>query len=222
MTKIEIVVSYDVVLANSVIVNSTVSTDVALFYQSSSANPQNIGAIRFFNTSTEDPLVQIAAPEFALVLNATALVETLDIHVVVGEAVSLLLQFTLPQGSAPESFLQISLPSGPNGLDIVATTVRNMQSNIVLANGSVNPTLTDSDSDSIDDAATFNFGNMTNIPEGQTKGPGDTVTVEVIAVVGLHNVNGTVLNVVASFQYLSASGLVVLPEQSIPPHYLYF
>lgn len=217
-------VTYDVTVSNLAIVNSTVSTDVALFYQSAPSVPQNTGAVRFFNASAENPLVQLASPDFALQLNTTSLTETPDIHVAIGEAISLLLQVTLPQGTTPDALLQIALPSGLNGLDVVAANIRNLQSNMVLSNSSAQINLQDTDSDSIHDAVDIYFGNITNVPEGQTKGPGDTVIVEIIAVVGLNNVNGTELNVVAAFQYSTASGVVLLPEQSkfILFYFLYF
>ncbi len=190
-------------------VNSSISSSVAVTYASAYTTPQNTGNVRITTRNATNPLITIASPSFGIALNSTSLPETQDNDVVRGEAISLVAFFTLPQGTTPNAKLQFTLPTLATGgyLVVVLAHVAKMESNMQSTTNPASLHFVDFDGDGFDDKATFDFGTITNIPDMVTEGDNDTIKVEILAVVGHNNTNGTLLNSTASFNYGFTSAL---------------
>lgn len=191
--------------------NTTISSNASLVYSSATPATYNTGEIRTTTLMANNVQITTAAPSFAIALDTTSLLETNGSNVAAGETLRILVSFTLPQGTTPATSVNLSLPTAANQklvalsgrVAFMASTMQNYLNNAQLL-------LNDTDSDGENDTATFNFGDITNIPDTVRAGVNDTIVVELIAVVPANNTRGASLVVNATLQYNNT----VLPAQS--------
>ncbi len=109
--------------------------------------------------------------------------------------------------------MKYSLPVYPVGkLAVVDANVTYKSANML--NAATTITIYDRDGDGLNDSVTFDFGDITNIPDSIRQGPDDIIKVQVIAVVAGNNTAGTTLTSNASMTYNGT----MLPYKSMYTH----
>ena len=115
---------------------------------------------------------------------------TLD-DVIVGEVVTYSVIAVLPEGSNT-LVITDQLPTGPGILELMSASVQSVGSQLTVGTPTI--TISDSDIDTIDDRAVFDFGTVVNTPDGVANAS-DEIEVRIVARVSdvIGNANSLVL-----------------------------
>ena len=140
----------------------------------------------------DEPSVTATLPITGVTLTKTLITTSIDNdanpQVQIGETATFDIVAVLPEGSIPLSIVDL-LPSGANVLNFVSATVHSIGGNTsfsATSGGSLTNSLISVGSAAAINAAgttaTFNFGTITNTPDGVV-GPGDRIVIRVVTLV---------------------------------------
>lgn len=215
-TSSDLVITYNATLA--IVAESATHVYNYVGAQYSSAPPDNLYngddiRIAIVNASAS---VLVASPSLSFSLKNTSLAETEGHNVSISESVTFRAVVTLPHGTTSNAILTVSLPVTPGKLQLVSGTVISIPSNAVPTSLGVNSAgvPSDSNSDEINDAITFNFGTIVCTPNGDTDGNDIMVEVTALTIDIPENVGGTVLASSAKLTF-GASGQIQSPSVDV-------
>jgi LPXTG-site transpeptidase (sortase) family protein len=145
------------------------------------------GGVNDYSDTAQAP-ISLADPILSKTIASTSVSSTTSsrhdlsiVDLVIGEEVTFEIRVTLPEGTASPLRLLDSMPTVPQGvLGVLSAQVDSIGSQI---NTSIVSTITISDgldADSIDDQVLFNFGDVTNTPNGVSDA-GDVIVLEIVA-----------------------------------------
>lgn len=179
----------------------------------SNTRPLPLNATSFFDMTTI---------KTTSVIRSSSIPETNTYFTAIGEVVTFTSTNTIPQGTTANAVFVINAPSSCQGVSACSTTGRmhfvappsitfmssNFNSSTGLTLGSLASSLTDTNNDGYMDTATFDFGDLLNIPDGVSAGVNDTIVVtgSVLAVDHTLNYNDKQTYVYTTFSY---TGLAV-------------
>lgn len=185
-----VVVTYTLMVNNSVNSGSTINDSCTLYYQSTIGdgkwNANDIKNSTIFGHYS----LTIPPPILYFAINSSSLVETQQHQVAIGELMSWYVTVDLVQGTTANATLTVSVAKHVNSTEtyfgIISSAVISMATNIKSSTGIVqwsNGTPRDIDGDNVADTVEYYFGDIVNEPEGVFRGKSDMVLVEVVVLV---------------------------------------
>lgn len=206
----QIVLTYQATITHHAVIGSVIPTNASVYYLSAPVRSSEVQTSRVRPSSP--PHIVIAPASYNFWLNSTSLSETAPGYLVVGEHITIRVSFTLPSGTAPNTFVRFTLPT-VNGAGMVAADARVVfrASTVIVQTDPVYIAMSNGRT-----IVTFDFGTVVNMPDGNSQGVNDTITVEIIALTpkSNYNVNGTTVSARASFEY-NAQQYNIQPEHPI-------
>lgn len=98
----------------------------------------------------------------------------------IGEEIDFTLTIIVPEGVTTNAVVTDQLPTGPGYLEMVSATVDTIGGSITNTSLPGTPVITDSNADTLNDRVVFDFGDITNQPDGVVDA-GDQITMTVTA-----------------------------------------
>ncbi len=208
-------IDYQVVVANTVTPNSSYQNMASLQYDST---PVFVAGQTRRGSGMDQASFDTSVPAMIKVSTVTSVNETgsnegdpLLPDLLIGELVDFEITLTLPEGTINDAVIIDNLPLAGSGtlMAVESASVVSLGSNVSTSLPGT-PLITDSDIDSNDDQVEFNFGTITNLPDGMVDA-NDQLTVRVTARLldDAVNADGDVATNNASFDFTGSGGALM-------------
>jgi len=205
-------IDYQVQVDNAVTPNNSYQNLATLQYDST---PVFVAGQTRRGSDADDAVFATSVPAMIKTTTTTSLADTgtdegdpLLPDLAIGELVDYDITITLPEGTIDNAIIQDNLPVAPSGslMEVVSAAVTRFGANVT-ATLPGTPLITDSDVDTIDDQVVFDFGTITNLPDGMVDA-NDQISVRVTARLldNPLNVDGDVAINNASFDFNGSTG----------------
>ncbi len=205
-------IDYQVQVTNTVTPNSSYQNIATLQYVS---NPVFVAGQTRRCSSSDDASFSTSVPAMLKITTDTSVSETTNSiadpllqDLVIGELVDYAITITLPEGTIDNAIIQDNLPLAASGtlMEVVSASIAQVGANVSSTLPGT-PAITDSDIDTINDQVIFDFGTITNLPDGIVDAQ-DQLTVLITARLldDVINTQGDVAVNQVTFDYFGSPG----------------